>query len=90
MTSPIPTRRGVPEYTMEAMRARAQGVITVECVVEPDGECGDVRVVHEFDPAFGLDGKAIEAARRWRFRPGTRNGEPVPVLVLLEIGFNIR
>jgi protein TonB len=72
------------------MRARAQGVITVECVVEPSGECGDVRVVHAFEPPFGLDQQALAAARRWRFTPGTRNGEPVPVLVNLEIEFNIR
>jgi protein TonB len=90
VTSPIPIRRGSPSYTAEAMRARAQGVITVECVVEPDGECGDVRVVRGFTPPFGLDVKALEAARRWRFRPGTRGGEPVPVLVNLEIEFNIR
>jgi periplasmic protein TonB len=90
VTSPIPTRRAPPSYTAEAMRARAQGVITVECVVEPTGECGDVRVVRAFMPPFGLDHQALEAARRWRFRPGTRNGEAVPVLVNLEIEFNIR
>jgi protein TonB len=90
VTSPIPIRRASPSYTAEAMRARAQGVITVECVVEPNGECGDVRVVRAFMPPFGLDQQALEAARRWRFRPGTRAGEAVPVLVNLEIEFNIR
>jgi protein TonB len=77
-------------YTAQAMRARAQGVITIECVVEPNGECGDLRIVHGFTPPFGLDEQALAAARRWRFRPGTRAGEPVPVLVNLEIEFNIR
>jgi len=72
------------------VRARAQGVITVECVVEPDGECGDLRVLRAFNPPFGLDQQALEAARRWRFRPGMRDGEAVPVLVNLEIEFNIR
>jgi protein TonB len=87
---PVPVTRATPRYTAAAMRARAQGVITVECVVEPNGECGDVRVVRAFTPPFGLDAEAIETARRWRFRPGTRGGEPVPVLVSLEIEFNIR
>jgi len=72
------------------MRARAQGIITVECVVEPEGACGDVRIVHEFNPPFGLDQEALDAAKRWRFRPGMRNGQPVPVVVSLEIEFNIR
>ena len=42
------------------------------------------------DMTFGLDDQAIASAREWRFRPGTRMGEPVPVLVTLEIGFTIR
>ena len=90
VTTPVPIRRASPQYTVEAMRARAQGIITVQCVVEPDGECGDLRILHEFDPPFGLDREALEAARRWRFRPGMRNGQPVPVVVSLEIEFNIR
>jgi protein TonB len=76
-------------YTVQAMRARAQGIITVECVVEPNGECGDMRIVSGFTPPFGLDEQALAAARRWRFRPGMRAGEAVPVLVNLEIEFNI-
>jgi periplasmic protein TonB len=72
------------------MRARAQGVITVECVVEPNGECGEVRIARSFAPPHGLDKEALDAARRWRFRPGMRGGEAVPVLVNLEIEFNIR
>jgi protein TonB len=90
VTSPIPVTRAAPMYTAEAVRARAQGVITVSCVVEPNGECGDVHIVRSFRPPFGLDEQAIAAARRWRFRPGMRRGEPVPVLVNLEIEFNIR
>jgi periplasmic protein TonB len=90
VTSPFPTTRAQPRYTDEAVRARAQGVITVECVVEPNGQCGDVRIARAFAPTFGLERQALEAARRWRFRPGMRDGQPVPVLVNLEIEFNIR
>lgn len=90
VTTPVPIERGRPAYTAEAVRARAQGVMTVECVVEPDGACGELRIVRGFTPPFGLDQQALAAARRWRFRPGTRDGEPVPVLINLEIEFNIR
>ena len=89
VTSPVPTKRASPAYTAEAMRARAHGIITVECVVEPNGECGDVRIVRAFAPPFGLDQQALDAARRWRFKPGMRLGEPVPVLVNLDIEFAI-
>jgi protein TonB len=82
-------RRASPQYTAEAMRARAQGIIIVECVVEPSGECGDVRIVRAFTPPYGLDRQAVDAARRWHFRPGTRGGQTVPVLVSFEIAFNI-
>ena len=90
VTAPVAVRRAAPTYTSEAMRARAQGIITVECVVEPTGVCGDLRIVRTFTPPFGLDTQALDAARRWRFRPGTRGGQSVPVVVRLEIEFNIR
>lgn len=89
VTPPVPVRRASPQYTVEAMRARAQGIIIVECVVEPSGECGDARIIRAFTPPLGLDRQALDAARRWLFRPGTRGGEPVPVLVSFEIEFNI-
>jgi protein TonB len=90
VTSPVPIVRATPRYTPDAMRARVQGVITVACVVEPNGKCGDVRVVRGLTPPYGLDMQALETARRWQFRPGTRGDEPVPVLVNLEIEFSIR
>jgi len=47
-------------------------------------------VIRSLDRTFGLDGRAIEAARQWQFFPGTRYGEPVPVLVNIELVFNVR
>ena len=90
VTSPEPIARATPLYTAEAVRARAQGVIVVECVVETDGVCGETRIVQAFTPPFGLDQQALATARRWRFRPGMRGNVPVPVLVKFEIGFAIR
>jgi TonB family protein len=72
------------------MRARLQGVVVLNCVVRPDGKCSDIRIKQSLDMVFGLDQQAIASAREWRFRPGMRMGEPVPVLVTLEIGFTIR
>lgn len=90
VTMPIEIRKGTPQYTPEAMRARAQGAITVECLVQTTGVCADIRVRHSFNPTFGLEQEAIKAAGQWRFRPGMRRGEPVPVLVTMEIAFTLR
>ena len=79
-----------PQYTAEAMRAKIQGTVWLEVVVLPDGTVGDIRITKSLDPVFGLDQQAIDAARQWRFAPGTRFGEPVPVLVGLELYFNLR
>ena len=72
------------------MRAKIQGEVLLECVVQPDGTVGNIRVVRSLDSAFGLDQEAIKAARQWRFVPGTTKGEPVAVLVTIAIAFTLR
>ena len=79
-----------PQYTSDAMRAKVQGTVLLECVVRPDGSVGDVQVIRSLDPTFGLDQQAVAAARKWRFAPGTRLGEPVPVLITIELTFTLR
>jgi TonB family protein len=83
-------RQVKPSYTSEAMRAKVQGVVLLECVVQTDGGVGNCSVQKSLDQTFGLDQEAIRAARQWRFRPGTRFGEPVPVLVTIELTFTLR
>jgi len=90
VTMPIEIRKGTPQYTSEAMRARAQGAITVQCVVQTNGVCTNIRVLRSFNPPFGLDQEAIKAAAQWRFRPGMRRGQPVPVVVTMQIEFAVR
>lgn len=79
-----------PQYTADAMRAKVQGVVGLECVVQADGSVGRCDVTRSLDPTFGLDQEALRAARQWRFRPGTRFGEPVAVLVTIELTFTLR
>jgi len=79
-----------PQYTSDAMRAKVQGVVLLECVVQKDGSVGDVQVVRSLDSTFGLDTEAIKAAKQWRFAPGTRMGEPVPVVITIELTFTLR
>jgi TonB family protein len=79
-----------PAYTADAMRAKIQGIVLLECVVRPDGSVTDIQVLRSLDPTFGLDQEAIKAARQWRFQPGTRMGQPVPVQVTIELTFTLR
>ena len=62
------------------MRKRVEGILEVQAVVLPDGTVGYTRV---------SIGPAQAAARMWRFRPGTKGGRPVPVLVTIEMSFGL-
>jgi protein TonB len=90
ITPPTPLRQVSPAYTADAMRAKVQGTVWLECIVMPDGSVGEVKVTRSLDPIFGLDQEAIRAVKMWRFRPGMRHGEPVPVIVTIELTFTLR
>lgn len=90
ITLPTVLREVKPAYTADAMRAKVQGSVWLECIVMPDGSVGEVKVTRSLDPIFGLDQEAIKAAKMWRFRPGMRQGEPVPVLITIELTFTLR
>jgi TonB family protein len=90
ITLPSVLREVKPAYTADAMRAKVQGSVWLECIVMPDGSVGDVKVTRSLDPIFGLDQEAVKAAKLWRFRPGMRQGEPVPVIITIELTFTLR
>jgi len=87
---PVPTVRVDPKYTPDAAERRIEGEVWVELTVMPNGVPADVHVVRSLDSRYGLDQQAIRAAQHWRFRPGTKSGKPVPVLVTIAIEFSIR
>ncbi len=90
VTLPQVLREVKPAYTADAMRAKVQGSVWLECIVMPDGSVGEVKVTRSLDPIFGLDQEAIKAAKMWKFRPGMRQGEPVPVIITIELTFTLR
>ena len=79
-----------PKYTTEAMRARIQGIVTLEVEVGADGLVKNVKVLKSLDRSTGLDDQAMKTAREWRFRPATYQGKPVPYIVIIEMTFNLR
>ena len=90
VTSPQLIREVKPTYTADAMRAKIQGVVWLEAVVMENGSVGQVRVTRSLDPTFGLDQEAEKTVKKWLFRPGTRLGQPVPVLIEIEMSFTLR
>src|SRR5688572_27347354 len=92
VTSPVLIREVKPNYTGDAMRAKLQGVVEMEAVVMPDGSVDPnrIKITRSLDSTFGLDQQAIIAVKQWRFRPGTFKGQPVPVLVNVELTFTLR
>jgi TonB family protein len=90
VTPPDLIYRTQPRYTAEAMRAKLQGVALLSGVVGIDGVLHDIRILRSLDGTFGLDQEAITCVQQWRFRPGTRQGKPIPVYVTMEVGFNLR
>ncbi len=90
IVNPVLIHEQKPEYTADAMRAKLQGTVELEAVIMADGKVGEVRVLKSLDRAFGLDEKAIEAAKKWTFKPGTRQGVPVAVIVVIQMDFTLR
>lgn len=87
VTAPVVIYRVEPDYPDEARKAKFQGSVLVAVEVDEQGRVRGVRVVK---PAgLGLDEKAIEAVKQWRFRPATRNGQPVPVPASIEVSFHL-
>lgn len=85
VTLPVIVTDVKPSYTPDAMRRGVSGLIKLECIVETDGTVSGVRVVQPLDD--DLDATAIEALKQWRFKPGTRDGNPVRVQIEVEMTF---
>jgi periplasmic protein TonB len=76
------------DYTDEARRANITGEVVLEIVVRRDGTVGDVRILRRLD--LGLDQRAVQAVRQWRFAPATLKGVPVDVIVEVGVEFKLR
>jgi TonB family protein len=76
-----------PEYSEEARKAKYQGTAVLNVEVNAAGQVTNVHVFRSL--GLGLDQKAIEAVRQWRFRPGMKNGRPVTTQAQLEVNFRL-
>lgn len=76
-----------PEYSEEARKAKYQGVCVLWLIVGPDGNPRDVRVARSL--GMGLDQKAVEAVKHWKFEPAMKDGKPVAVQINVEVNFRL-
>lgn len=85
VTPPEPLHKVDPGYPASYVHDRIEGVVVLYGVIHADGSVGNVRVLEGFDSV--LDESARVALGQWRFRPGTRNGIPVDVEVVVRVPF---
>jgi periplasmic protein TonB len=77
-----------PDYTDEGRRRTIEGDVVLEIVVRSDGTVGSVKLLQGL--GAGLDQRATEAVRQWRFSPARRYGTPVDVIVEVAMEFKLR
>lgn len=87
VSAPIPIYKPEPAYSEEARKAKYQGTVVLWIVVDAQGNVADCRVVKPL--GLGLDEKALEGVKVWKFKPAMRNGTPVPVRVMVEVSFRL-
>jgi len=76
-----------PEYSEEGRKAKYEGTVVLFLIVTADGRTRDIQIQRSL--GMGLDQKAIEAVRKWRFQPAMRNGQPVAVQINVEVKFSL-
>ena len=87
VTAPSVISKVDPGYNEQARLVRLSGTVTLVAEMDPDGVPLNITVTGK--AGLGMDEKAIEAVQQWRFNPGMKDGQPVPVLATIEVNFRL-
>ena len=87
MSAPRAIFKPDPEYSTEARLAKYQGTVVLNLVVDASGTPRQVHVARSL--GMGLDEKAVEAVRQWKFEPARKEGKPVAVAVSIQVAFRL-
>lgn len=87
VSEPVPIYDPDPPYSEEARKAKYEGTVTLKITVDALGNVRDVQVVKPL--GLGLDEKAVQTVKTWKFKPGRKNGNPVTVWALVEVTFHL-
>jgi TonB family protein len=80
--------RRMPHYTQAARDAKAEGTVLLEAIVRKNGSIDSFKVLRSL--GYGLDESALNTIKKdWKFEPGTRNGKPVDVKIVVETSFRL-
>lgn len=88
VSAPVPIFQPEAEFSDEARRAKYQGVCLISLIVDAQGNPQNPRVLRAL--GMGLDEKALEAVRKYKFKPAMKDGRtPVPVMITIEVNFRL-
>jgi periplasmic protein TonB len=87
VSAPVVVHSVEPEFTSEARAANFQGSVSIQLIVDSQGNPQNVHVIRHL--GMGLDDKAIEAVRQYRFKPAMYQGHPVAVQMIIEVAFHL-
>ena len=87
LVNPQAIYRPEPDYSDDARKAKLQGTVVLEVVVDQNGKPQIRKVMQSL--GLGLDEQAIKAVSTWRFKAGTKDGKPVPVLINVLVTFRL-
>ena len=82
VTPPRLGRRVSPEFPRAARASREGGSVTLGAIVEKDGTVGEVTVVESTNRGLGFEEAAVEAVKKWRFKPARIGGKPVRFYIM--------
>jgi TonB family protein len=86
--APVALHQPLPAYTQAARDARIEGIVIMRAVIRKDGTVGDIEILRGL--GHGLNESAIDTVKnRWKFKPGTLDGNPVDVRVSIEVSFRL-
>lgn len=86
--APRVLNRVEPQYSAEALKARVQGIVILEALIDENGRVNEINVLKGLP--FGLNEAAMEAVRQWKFEPALHNGIPAKVLFNVTINFKLK
>jgi TonB family protein len=85
VSAPVLVHKVEPQYSEEARRAKLEGTVRLAVVINPNGDATNIRVIRGL--GSGLDEKAIDCVKQWKFKPAYKGDQPVNVEATIEVNF---